>query len=165
MPTIRRHREPLDPSIALAADGTQELPAPRAMLPGPVPAPYAEPNRRKGNQNARTHGIYAAEPGDPEDARLRILRDIDNAMKRADHRALMRHARALRDLGDRDFAAVVRAQARVLRDQEERRTGNRRQRHGSPARILRDWQAERSHQHRKEGTAATPGPTDNHPTR
>lgn len=153
---ITRHREPLDPSIDSAAEGSQELPPPRGMIVGAA----AEPNRRRGNQNARTHGIYAAEPGDPEEARMRILRDINLAIKRSDHRAMMRHARALAHLGDREFAAVVRAHARTIHDQQQRADGRRgfpirRNAHGSPERITRAWQSdrERERDRREEGAA------------
>lgn len=138
MPTIRRTRELLDPSIAIAAEGSQD-PADHEPAPPPI--------LRAGNQNARTHGLYSADPPDPESARIAILRDIDLALLRGDHRALMRSARALAHLGDRDIASIIRANARTMKDAEARarreRVPFRRERIPRPTERLRQWLQDR----------------------
>lgn len=113
MPPIRRIREPLDPIIADTGEESQD----------PGDHPNHSHNHRSGNQNARTHGIYSADPPDLDIARTRIHEDTLSAMKRGDHRALIRIARTAAAIGDTNLAAALRVQARAIKDTHTRKQG------------------------------------------
>lgn len=107
MSHITRTKEPLDPSIATADEGSQDPADARG-------APARRPGRR-GNQNARTHGAYSRAT-DPVDAAQRLHRQARQQLAARDIPALYRTARALQATGDAASARALRIAARMMED-------------------------------------------------